>query len=334
MANNDVTPATDWRAILFRRLPKWVLAFGAVTAIFLFAILALSPPIAFGRIDCSLKDGRRCGAMSLTSMFKGHELTTSVKSSGAFFSMLSSKFSPQNIALRMRIDGIELNYPHPIILSATDIWCEREFWVKIRQGSSGKFEAPVVTVSGGNWLTPVIILSSKARTQVSAVVGNFFSSANAAELMTYDQFQDIEAGGLTNAAHKLPSASLNPLESSAIDKAVKSAAERVLQSDSGTLDFRYMSSEQINTFNQELSVETGLAIPPEHWDYIESSEAASAYVKSLKVIGIDYAISTMGEEIKPWSIAVQEAMKDDGNALVLVPSSKLDAVNNQPPSVE
>jgi hypothetical protein len=303
---------------ILSRIPNWLLDLAVIVFLLLISILALSPTMVFGTIDCKMQDGNRCSKMSVSVNFSGHDVRTNVADgTGMFYAPVVSKIGDQVADIYVRIDEIDFRIKEPVEFDMASIWGARIFRVSVSEFERGMFTKPQLKRHGGNWLYSVISYLSLS------------AEANAQEVMTFDAYKEFKAKLQTsdNSEFKslLPSANVSVAEQQIVEGAVLSAAQATSQwkasSTIESFDMRKLSIDDISAFNLIVAEKSGLTIAPENWQYIENGADATIHLKSLKLLGADPSTGFVSMGDTPsWSVFERAYMDKTGKSLVVVPN--------------
>jgi hypothetical protein len=298
---------------LLRRLPNWLVNLSMLVFLFLFAVLAMTPRMVTGTINCTTHQRNRCEKISLNVNFDGRDIRTIVfDGTGTFYIPIYSAFSPQKATVYFSDGSIDRKINHKLLFDIGPIWQGKQFEVTLIEMAPGQFDKPEIISDGGNWLGFI----GSALASIPHILEN---SANAAELLTYDQYH------AQNLGHYLPkpSETLAAGERHDVDRAIEDAylAAAGYAPPAASLEtesLRKLSIQQIYKFNSVVEQQIGVSIPPEHWQYLSTAKDASDYLKSFKVLKDQYP-QVFNERSASWSEIEERFLSETGTSLVVVP---------------
>lgn len=303
---------------VLQRLPNWIINIGALVVILLFAVLATSPKMITGTVFCTTLEGERCQKLSINGNFEGRDVRTLVTDgTGTFHVPLYDSFSAQSVSLYLVKNQVELRVNHLVTFDIMPVWAGRQFTVHLEEKEPGKFSAPKIEQSGGNWLGALVGLAGMLEP---------VSTASAQEIMTYDQL--LSRKKVENAQHvdSLPSIALPGEEQKKIEAAVEEAygkaTEQSPRLDDASDSLRVFTPQELSDFNADIKLQTGVAIPATHWQFIETKNEATQYLKSLKGLQLQYP-DIIGSDTTNWSKIEQEFQLKTGGTLVVAPSGAI-----------
>ncbi|MEN3150415.1 hypothetical protein ABCW43_24220 [Neorhizobium sp. IRAMC:178] len=298
---------------LLKRLPNWLINIVVLVFVFLFSILAMTPRMVTGTINCTTLQQDRCGKISLNVNFDGRDIRTIVfDGTGTFYIPIYSAFSSQKATVYFSDGVIDRQINHRLLFDMESIWQGKQFEVTLVETTPGKFDPPKIVTDGGNWLGFI-------GSAVASIPRAFDHSAYAAEILTYDEYLKRQSPGSSPS----PTESLGMEESGKIDRAVQDAYGKALtnlpqRNPVETESLRKLSIEQISKFNTVVEQQVGVSIPPEHWQYLSTGKDASDYLKSFKVLEAEHP-QIFKKNVKSWSEMEQRFIDATGTPLVVVP---------------
>ncbi|MCX7302721.1 MAG: hypothetical protein NTV73_00065 [Hyphomicrobiales bacterium] len=301
---------------LLARLPNWIVNIAALVLLALFSILALSPKMISGTIDCKTVEKERCQRMKVNANFEGRDISTLVvDGTGTFYLPIFSVFSPQSASIYLTKNNVELQVDHMVRFDPFPMWAGRQFLISVKEIRPGSFDELVIVEDGGNWLHFVT-------SAFASVVDSIAPTAKAQELMSYDQLLAIQ--DKTQPTPPLPGAVLTSEQKEEIDTAVSDALQSTV-SGSKTLtsapsSLKQLSTDDISNFNASVQEATGVSILPEHWEYITTERDAADYLKSLKGLKKEYP-SVFADKTENWSAIQRGFQSQTGQSLVVGPSN-------------
>lgn len=257
------------------RMPNWLFNLTSIVFLLLFSVLALSPSVVFGRIDCKTKDGFRCPRMSVNMNMSGIDVKTMVSDgTGTFYIPVVSKLSNVTVDLFSQ-DGMNIEYKvsEPIEFGLIPVWGGRDFRITIQGAAPDVLSKYEMKELGGNWLYRAVNLF------------NFTKPADAAEIVTKEVFLKNGRGLSADEPGLLP-----------IDPAAAEIAQFVAQKVSGItntdlqasqeLDLRKLSIFEIEILSQDISNKYNVTIDPSHWEFLTQVDGVASYVSSLQKIEV------------------------------------------------
>ncbi len=286
------------------RMPNWLFNVAVLVFLVLFSVLALSPAVVFGRIDCKTKDGYRCPRMSVNLNMSGIDVKTMVTDgTGTFYIPVVSKLSNVTVDLFAQDErNIEYKVSEPIEFAMMPVWGGRDFRIKIKDAAPDVLTSYEMKELGGNWLYR------------AANFINFSKKANAGEIISKEVFLQ------NNLGSQLDPPSLDPLPvdpaAAEISKFISQQISDITKTDLSTardMDLRKLSIFEIEILSQAVSQRYNVQIDPSHWEYLKQSDGVAKYIASLQKIDIP------NQDVKSWQNLQGLNVQQGGDKFIFVP---------------
>lgn len=285
-------------------MPNWLFNVAVLVFLLLFSVLALSPAVVFGRIDCKTKDGYRCPRMSVNLNMSGIDVKTMVTDgTGTFYIPVVSKLSNVTVDLFAQDErNIEYKVSEPIEFAMMPVWGGRDFRITIKDAAPDVLTGYEMKEFGGNWLFR------------AASFVKLTKQANAGEIISKEIFLQNNLGSQIDQ----PSLDPRPVDPATVEisQFLSQKISEITKTDILTarnMDLRKLSIVEIESLSQSVSQKYNVKIDPSHWEFLNQADGVASYISSLQKIDIP------NQEIRSWKNLQGLNFNKGGEKFIFVP---------------